>query len=114
MKAWRLPAWAVLGTVILFELVVLKDLCPAPWDALLDGVCVVVGLFLAVAIPRCFDGPGGPSKAGAPRVDSLGMPSGPGSEGRMFRYRLHSPDGDDLGEATYAVVIKPGEEIFVG
>jgi len=19
----------------------------------------------------------------------------------MFRYRLHSPDGDDLGEATY-------------
>jgi hypothetical protein len=32
----------------------------------------------------------------------------------MFRYRLHSPNGDDLGEATYAVVIKPGEEIFVG
>lgn len=26
----------------------------------------------------------------------------------MFRYRLHSPDGDDLGEATYAVMIKPG------
>jgi hypothetical protein len=21
----------------------------------------------------------------------------------MFRYRLHSPDGDDLGEATYAM-----------
>ena len=32
----------------------------------------------------------------------------------MFRYRLHSPDGDDLGEATYAVVIKPGEEIIAG
>ena len=32
----------------------------------------------------------------------------------MFRYRLHSPDGDDLGEATYAVVIKPGEEIHLG
>ena len=32
----------------------------------------------------------------------------------MFRYRLHSPEGDDLGEATYAVVIKPGEEIIVG
>lgn len=32
----------------------------------------------------------------------------------MFRYRLHSADGDDLGEATYAVVIKAGEEIFVG
>jgi hypothetical protein len=32
----------------------------------------------------------------------------------MFRYRLHSPDGDDLGEATYAVVIKRGEEIHLG
>jgi hypothetical protein len=29
----------------------------------------------------------------------------------MFRYRLHSPDGDDLGEATYAAMIKPGEEV---
>ena len=32
----------------------------------------------------------------------------------MFRYRLHSPDGDDLGEATYAIMIKPGEEILLG
>jgi hypothetical protein len=32
----------------------------------------------------------------------------------MFRYRLHSPDGDDLGEATYAVMIKAGEEILFG
>jgi hypothetical protein len=32
----------------------------------------------------------------------------------VFRYRLHSPDGDDLGEATYAVMIKPGEEIMAG
>jgi hypothetical protein len=32
----------------------------------------------------------------------------------MFRYRLHSPDGDDLGEATYAQMIHPGEEILVG
>ncbi len=32
----------------------------------------------------------------------------------MFRYRLHSPEGDDLGEATYAVMIKPGEEIHLG
>jgi hypothetical protein len=32
----------------------------------------------------------------------------------VFRYILHSPDGDDLGEATYAVMIKPGEEILVG
>jgi hypothetical protein len=30
----------------------------------------------------------------------------------MFRYRLHSSDGDDLGEATYAQMIKPGEEII--
>ena len=32
----------------------------------------------------------------------------------MFRYRLHSPDADDLGEATYAQMIKPGEEIIGG
>jgi hypothetical protein len=32
----------------------------------------------------------------------------------MFRYRLHSPDGDDLGEATYAMMIKQGEEILLG
>ena len=31
----------------------------------------------------------------------------------MFRYRLHSPDGDDLGEATYAQMIHAGEEILV-
>jgi hypothetical protein len=32
----------------------------------------------------------------------------------MFRYRLHTADGDDLGEATYAQMIKPGEEIIAG
>jgi len=32
----------------------------------------------------------------------------------VFRYRLHSPAGDDLGEATYAQMIKPGEEIHLG
>jgi hypothetical protein len=32
----------------------------------------------------------------------------------VFRYRLHSPDGDDLGEATYAVMIKRDEEILAG
>lgn len=32
----------------------------------------------------------------------------------MFRYRLHSPDGDSLGEATYAQMIYPGEEILLG
>ena len=31
----------------------------------------------------------------------------------MFRYRLHSPDGDDLGEATYAMMIRPGEEVHL-
>jgi hypothetical protein len=28
--------------------------------------------------------------------------------------KLHSPDADDLGEATYAIMIKPGEEILFG
>jgi hypothetical protein len=32
----------------------------------------------------------------------------------MFRYRLHSPDGDDLGEATYAQMIHLGDEIQLG
>jgi hypothetical protein len=32
----------------------------------------------------------------------------------MFRYRLHSPGGDDLGEATYAQMIHPGDEIHLG
>jgi hypothetical protein len=32
----------------------------------------------------------------------------------VFRYRLHAADGDDLGEATYAVMIKPDEEILFG
>jgi len=30
----------------------------------------------------------------------------------MFRHRLHSPDGDDLGKATYAQMIHPDEEII--
>jgi len=30
----------------------------------------------------------------------------------MFRYRLYAPDGDELGEATYAVMILPGDEIL--
>jgi hypothetical protein len=32
----------------------------------------------------------------------------------MFRYRLHSPAGDDLGEATYPSMVKVGEELFFG
>jgi hypothetical protein len=31
----------------------------------------------------------------------------------MFRYRLYTPDGDELGEATYAMMIKPEEEIHL-
>lgn len=32
----------------------------------------------------------------------------------MYRYLLHGPDGDVLGEATCAVLIHPGEEVLVG
>jgi hypothetical protein len=32
----------------------------------------------------------------------------------IFNYRLHSPDGDDLGEATYPGRVKIGEELFFG
>jgi hypothetical protein len=32
----------------------------------------------------------------------------------MLRYRLHSPDGDDHGEATYAQMIQLGEEVIAG
>ena len=30
----------------------------------------------------------------------------------MFRYRLRLEDGGDAGEATYAQMINPGEEII--
>jgi hypothetical protein len=30
----------------------------------------------------------------------------------MFRYRLHGADGEDAGEAAYAVTINPGDEIL--
>jgi len=42
------------------------------------------------------------------------MPSGPGTEERFFRYRLHLEDGSDAGEATYAQMIHPGDEIHLG
>ena len=29
----------------------------------------------------------------------------------IFKYRLHSVDGDDLGESVYAALIKAGDEI---
>jgi len=32
----------------------------------------------------------------------------------MYTYRLHLEDGSDAGTATYAVLVRPGEEILVG
>ena len=32
----------------------------------------------------------------------------------MFSYRLHLADGSDVCDATYAVMIYPGEEIIAG
>jgi hypothetical protein len=32
----------------------------------------------------------------------------------MFRYRLHSTDGNDLGEATHPGRVNIGEELFSG
>jgi hypothetical protein len=32
----------------------------------------------------------------------------------MFAYRLHLADGSDVCDATYAVMILPGEEIIAG
>jgi len=32
----------------------------------------------------------------------------------MYCYRLHLEDGSDDGEATYAMMIKPGEETHLG
>jgi hypothetical protein len=32
----------------------------------------------------------------------------------VFHNRLHSPDGDDLGEATYAQMIHADEETIAG
>ena len=54
------------------------------------------------------------ASAGPVRVCRLGLPARPRNGGDVFRYRLHSPDGDHLGEATYAVMIKPGEGIHLG
>jgi hypothetical protein len=46
-------------------------------------------------------------------VTASASPSGPGNGEDVFRYRLHSPDGDDLGEVTYAQMIRAGDEIHV-
>jgi hypothetical protein len=59
---------------------------------------------------RWLDGPGRPFEL----ADTLAAPSGPGNGGTMFTYRLHLEDGSEAGEATYAQLIKPGEEIIAG
>ena len=42
-------------------------------------------------------------------------PSGPsGNGGSVYAYRLHLEDDSDAGQVTYAVLVKPGEEILVG
>jgi hypothetical protein len=42
-------------------------------------------------------------------------PSGPKrNAGSIYTYRLNLPDGSDAGTATYAVLVRPGEEILVG
>jgi hypothetical protein len=40
--------------------------------------------------------------------------SRPGNGVAMYTYRLHLHDGSDAGTATYAVLVKTGEEILVG
>jgi hypothetical protein len=32
----------------------------------------------------------------------------------LYRYRLYTPDGDEAGEAHYAVMIQPDEVIWTG
>lgn len=31
----------------------------------------------------------------------------------MFRYKLYAADGDEIGEASYAVMIRPEDEIHL-
>jgi hypothetical protein len=47
-------------------------------------------------------------------VDSVRLAVRPRNGGHVFRYRLHSQGGDELGEATYAMMIHAGEEIIAG
>ena len=32
----------------------------------------------------------------------------------LYRYRVHDTDGNDVGMAHYAVLIRPGVEIIIG
>ena len=46
--------------------------------------------------------------------DTLAAPFGSGTEDTCSGTGCTRIDGDDLGEATYAIIIKPGEEILFG
>ena len=37
-----------------------------------------------------------------------------GNASRMFTYRLHTPLGEEIGEATHRFLIEPGEVLTVG
>jgi hypothetical protein len=47
-------------------------------------------------------------------VVASSAPFRPRIGGDVFRYRLHSVDGDDIGEATYPEMIKIGALLFFG
>jgi hypothetical protein len=32
----------------------------------------------------------------------------------MFKYKLHSPLGEEIGEVSYRFLLEPGEELVVG
>ena len=32
----------------------------------------------------------------------------------MFKYRLHTPLGEEIGEVSYRFLLEPGEELIVG
>jgi hypothetical protein len=38
----------------------------------------------------------------------------PATERALYTYRVHLVDGSGAGEATYSVMIQPGEEILIG
>jgi hypothetical protein len=52
--------------------------------------------------------------AGAFLRGSVAAPSRPGTEERMFAYKLYLVDGDEIGEASYIEMIQPDEEILYG
>jgi len=47
-------------------------------------------------------------------TDRLGDAVRPLNGGAIYTYLLHLEDGSDVGTATYAVLVRAGEEILVG